>query len=328
MKAIVVSEFGDETVLKYQEIEKPEPQDEEVRIQMKAIGVNPVETYIRMGKYSIVPDLPYTPGNDGAGIIDKVGKGVTRFSKGDRVFTSGVSASRNTGTYAEYAVLDADAVQLLPENISFEEGASLGTPGLAAVNALYYKAKIRGGETVLIHGASGGVGSVAVQLAKRAGAIVIGTAGDENGLEEVKKLGATYVFNHREEGYTEKIIEAAGGSGPNVIIEMATHVNLMKDVDMIAKRGRIVAVGSGGSLEFDPRGLMTKDATVYGMNIANMKKRNYKSAMYILLAALESGLETEVGETMPLEQAAQAHRDIAEKKKTGKIILTIEESKK
>ena len=323
MKAIIVSSFGDEEVLKYQETETPTPAAGEVRVKIKAAGVNPVETYIRSGHYTALPALPYTPGNDGSGIVDAVGDGVEHLKKGDRVFVAAALARRNTGTYAEYTVCDADAVRYLPQNLSFSEGAALGTPGLAATYALYSKAKIKPGETVFIHGASGGVGSLAVQLARRTGTFVMGTAGDPEGMTLIEKLGAHRAFNHRSPGYLEAVKQETGEHGPDVIIEMVANINLMKDMELLAKYGRVVIVGNHGTLEFAPRSAMTKDAVVMGMNIGNMPQEDYIANMYTLSAAMETGLHTIIGKELPLCQAEQAHRDVGEGK-GGKVVLTVE----
>lgn len=323
MNAIVVSEFGAENVLRYTQAPIPQPAAGQVRVKMHAVGVNPVETYIRAGSYAIKPALPYTPGNDGAGVVDAVGEGVTGLQEGQRVFVAATLAQHNTGTYAEYTVCDADAVHGLPGNTSFEQGAGLGTPGLAAAHALFFRAGVKPGEVVLVHGGSGGVGTLAVQLARRAGAVVLGTAGNDTGLALVKKLGAHAVFNHRQEGYTDKIIAASGGNGPDIVVEMVANVNLAKDMQMLAKYGRVVIVGNHGTTEFDPRSAMGKDAAVLGMNVINMGQQQYRQAMYILSAAMETGLETIIASTLPLRQAAKAHRDVAGKNKNGKIILTV-----
>ncbi len=323
MKAIIVSSFGDEEVLKYQETETPTPAAGEVRVKIEAAGVNPVETYIRSGHYTALPALPYTPGNDGSGIVEAVGDGVEHLKKGDRVFVAAALARRNTGTYAEYTVCDADAVRYLPQNLSFSEGAALGTPGLAATYALYSKAKIKPGETVFIHGASGGVGSLAVQLARRTGTFVMGTAGDPEGMTLIEKLGAHRAFNHRSPGYLEAVKQETGEHGPDVIIEMVANINLMKDMELLAKYGRVVIVGNHGTLEFDPRSAMTKDAVVMGMNIGNMPQEDYIANMYTLSAAMETGLHTIIGKELPLCQAEQAHRDVREGK-GGKVVLTVE----
>ena len=323
MKAIVVSEFGDENVMRLQETAMPEPGEGEVRICICAAGVNPVETYIRAGQYGLLPKLPYTPGNDGSGVIDKVGAGVTGFKAGQRVFIVGLLAKRNTGTYAEYAVCDAKAVCPFPDALPLEYGAGLGTPGLAATDALFIKAKIRAGEIVLIHGASGGVGTLAVQLARRAGAVVLGTADDEQGRKMVLELGAHHAFIHNEEGYLQKIVESTDGKGPDVIIEMLANVNLAKDLSILAKYGRVVVVGNRGTLEFNPRDTMMKDATVMGMLANNIRPDDFKICMHTIIAGLESGMRVVADRELPLADAPEAHRRVMVNNKAGKVFLKV-----
>ncbi|MCC8181105.1 MAG: NADPH:quinone reductase [Planctomycetes bacterium] len=321
MKTIIVAKFGDENVLEYKDAPVPEPNDNEVRVKLEAIGVNPVETYIRSGQDGNKPALPYTPGNDGAGTIDAVGKNVETVAQGDRVFIAAASAKRNTGTYAEYVVCDADAVKLLPPGVSFAQGAGLGTPGLASAYSLFGRAQAKPGDTVLIHGATGGVGTLAVQLARRAGMRVFGTAGNGEGEKLVRELGAHAVFNHKEQGYADKISEAAGRHGIDVVIEMVANVNLVRDLAMIAPHGRIVVVGSKGSVEINPRDTMSKNAAILGMMINGMSHRNFIANMARLSAGLETGMKVVLNQELPLRDAAQAHRLMAGDRAPGKIIL-------
>lgn len=325
MRAIVANAFGGPEVLVEQRIPVPEPHEGEVRVRLCAVGVNPVETYVRAGEYAQLPDLPYVPGNDGAGVVVACGENMDAEAPqvGERVFVAAAHAHRNTGTYAEYVVCDASSVAPLPEDVSFQQGAGLGTPGLAAADALFVRARLRPGETVLVHGASGGVGTVAVQLAHRIGAIVYGTAGDDAGRELVERLGARRAFNHHTEGYLDEILAATEGRGVNVVLDMAAHANLMKDVKVTATRGRIVVVGSRGSLDFDPRTLMKSDLDVRGMNVNNLRPAELNLVMHVLSAALEGGLEVVIARSFPLEAAADAHRAVAERGKDGKIVLDV-----
>lgn len=326
MKGILVSKFGDAGVLEYTELPLPEPAAGEVRVRLRATGVNPVDTYIRTGTYAMErPSLPYTPGTDGAGIVDKVGPNVTRLAVGDRVFVAAVVAKRNTGSYAETVVCDAEAVQPLPEALSFAQGAGLGTPALAASQALFQRARLCPGETVLVHGASGGVGTLAVQLACRKGATVIGTAGSNEGLAMLKSLGAHAALNHRQPGYLKEVDSITGGKGVQVVVEMLANLNLAKDMQILTKRGRVVVVGSRGPLEFDPRLVMTREACIYGMTLGNMSREEQAENMHALAAALRDGLRPIIGAQLPLAQAALAHRQIIDKNASrGKLVLQID----
>lgn len=323
-KAIVVSEFGDENVLKYQETELREPQAHEVRIRMYAVGVNPVETYIRSGQYSGLPDLPYTPGNDGAGVIDAISSDICDFKPGDRVFIAAALTQDNTGTYADYAVVDKSAIRLLPDFIDYNEGAGIGTPGLAAADALFVRAQLKRGETVLINGASGGVGTLAVQLAKKHGATVLGTAGSDEGLQLAKELGADHVFNYHDKDHLDRIKEVTDGKGPDVIIELKADANLNDDVTLVNRRGRIVVVGSGGPIDFNPGSTMAKDAEILGMMAGNLNEDEYNKVMDILSKALDNRMKVIIGKELPLSKAPDAHQALHEKGLNGKVIMTVE----
>nr|KAF6377660.1 crystallin zeta [Myotis myotis] len=202
MRAIRVFEFGGPDVLKFQsDVAVPITKDHQVLIKVHACGVNPVDTYIRSGTYSRKPPLPYTPGSDVAGVIEAVGENVSAFKKGDRVFTAGTIS----GGYAEFAVAADDTVYTLPEKLDFKQGAALGVPYFTAYRALLHSARGKAGESVLVHGASGGVGLAACQIARAYGLKVLGTAGTEEGKNIVLRNGAHEVFNHREVNYIDKI---------------------------------------------------------------------------------------------------------------------------
>ncbi|HZS70493.1 MAG TPA: NADPH:quinone reductase, partial [Candidatus Acidoferrum sp.] len=207
MRAIVVRQFGGPEVLKLEEVPALKPAAGQVLVRVHAGGVNPADTYARTGNYAVKPNLPYTPGTDGAGIVEEVGDGVSSVKAGDRVYIG-----RNlTGTYAEYALALETQVHHLPQNISFAQGAGVYVPYGTAFHAYFHHAKARPGETVLIHGASGGVGIAAVQIAHAMGLRVFGTAGTPKGLELVKREGAHQVFDHSQPDYREAILKATNG---------------------------------------------------------------------------------------------------------------------
>src|ERR1700693_286643 len=192
MRAIRVSQFGGPEVLKLEEVPTPTPAAGQVLVHVRAIGVNPYDTNMRAGTYAVKPPLPYTPGSDAAGVVEAVGSGVTKLKAGDRVYT----AKTMTGAYAEYTLTLEDQAQKLPANITFDQGAAIWVPYGTAYHALKQEAKGRAGETVLVHGASGGVGSAAVQIARAEGLTVFGTAGTDRGLDLIKREGAHQAFNH------------------------------------------------------------------------------------------------------------------------------------
>ena len=215
MKAIHVHEFGGPEVLRLEEVPTPQPRSGGVLVRMHAVGVNPVEAYIRAGTYGRLPELPYTPGNDGAGVVEQVGADVSEFKVGDHVYTAGSIS----GTYAEFALCKKEQVHPLPANISFAQGAAMGTPYATAYRGLLQRADAKPGETVLVHGASGGVGTAAVQLARARGLQVFGTAGSDEGLKLAREQGAHEVFDHRASDEFEQIMKATSGRGVDVIVD-------------------------------------------------------------------------------------------------------------
>lgn len=318
MKAILVHEFGPPEVMRLEEIETPRAADTQVLVRVKAIGVNPVETYIRSGNYPSVPSLPYTPGKDAAGVVEAVGDGVTSWQTGDRVYT----AQSITGTYADFTLCEEIDLGRLPGNVTFEQGAGIWTPYATSYRALFQKAEAKSGETVLIHGASGGVGIAAVQWAKNAGLTVIGTASSDEGKTLVVNQGADAVFDHSEDGYLDEIKDATGGKGVDVIIEMLANVNLQRDFDVLAMFGRICVVGNRGSLDFNPRVIMGKDATVTGMALYNAPRAAFDEIHAAIYEGLSNGyLNPMINKVFRLEEAPDAHRDVIESKSAGNIVL-------
>jgi len=318
MKAIRVNQFGGPEVFRLEEVPTPRPGPGEVLVRIHAIGVNPVETYIRSGTYARLPKLPYTPGNDGAGVIEQIGDSVTEFKPGDRVYTAG-SVS---GTYAEFVLCKTEQVHPLPANVSFAQGAAGGTPYATAYRGLFQRAEARPGETVLVHGASGGVGIAAVQLARSRGLRVFGTAGSDEGRKLAREQGAHEVFDHRAPDHFEQVINATGARGVDVIVELLANVNLGKDLTILAKGGRVAIIGSRGRVEIDPRDTMQRDVDLRGMVLPNASPADMVSIHAALVAGLENGtLRPVIGKEFPLGDAAQAHRAVMEAGALGKIVL-------
>ena len=318
MKAIRVNEFGGPEVLKLEEVPAPKPAAGQVLVRVHAAGVNPYETYMRAGVYSTLPPLPYTPGSDGAGIIEAAGAGVKGVKPGDRVYI----AKSLSGTYAQYALALEGQVHPLPESLSFAQGAGVWVPFGTAFHALVHAAGARPGETVLIHGASGGVGGAAVQLARAMGLTVFGTAGTAKGLELAKREGASRVFDHGKAGYTDEILEASGGRGADVILEMLANVNLAADTRLIAQNGRIVVIGSRGEVTINPRELMSRRGSIRAFTLWGITPAEEKEIHAGLGAGLRGGtLRPAVGREFPLREAALAHKTIMEPGAAGKIVL-------
>jgi len=321
MEAIRVYQFGEPEVLRLEEVPAPRPGAGQVLSRMHAIGVNPVETYIRAGTYSYKPALPYTPGNDGAGVVEQIGDSVTEFKPGDRVYTAGSSS----GTYAEFALCKTEQVHPLPVNVSFAQGAAMGTPYATAYRGLFQRAGAKPGETVLVHGASGGVGTAAVQLARARGLRVFGTTGSDEGRKLAREQGAHEVFDHRAPDQFEQIMKATGGRGVDVIVELLANVNLGKDLTILAKGGRVAVIGSRGRVEIDPRDAMQRDADLRGMVMPNTPPAELASIHAVLVAGLENGtLRPVIGKEFRLAEAAQAHRAVMEPGAFGKIVFVPE----
>lgn len=318
MKAIRVHEFGTPEVMQWETIPDPVPEAGHLLVRLYAAGVNPVDAYIRGGGYRPDLPLPYTPGLDGAGCVEAIGAGVTRFQRGQRVYLTGP----RTGTYAEKTVTDEDHVFVLPDAISFAEGAALGVPYGTAYRALFRRAHAQPGETVLVHGASGGVGLAAVQFARAAGLTVIGTAGSRRGLDLVLAQGAHHALNHKEAGYAGGLLALTEGRGVDVILEMLANVNLSTDLTLLAMHGRVVVIGSRGRIEIDPRDTMRRNAAILGMGTQPLPPAELNGVQAAIRAGLELGtLHPVVSTEMPMAEAAIAHHAVIEQSTFGKIVL-------
>jgi NADPH2:quinone reductase len=266
MKAIRVSEFGEPAVMQLETADPPTLQDDhQVVVRIRAAGVNPVDTYIRAGGYGRLPALPYTPGLDGAGEVLAVGALVDTCRVGDRVY----GGWPITGTYAEQALYNSQWVFPLPDAVAFEQGAGIFVPYSTAYRALFHKGMAQPGNTVLVHGATGAVGLAAVQLAVAAGMTVIGSGGSPAGRELVYAQGATLVVDHHQESYRQEILAATSGQGVDVILDMLADVNLGHDLTLAAPGGRVVVIGSRGTVTINPRDIMGRETTVTGMSLFN-----------------------------------------------------------
>ncbi|MBV9867867.1 MAG: NADPH:quinone reductase [Abitibacteriaceae bacterium] len=318
MKAIRVHEFGGPEVMQLEEVPDPQPGAGQVVVRLHAIGVNPVETYIRSGTYAMKPALPYTPGSDAAGTVETIGDGVKAVKVGERVYIAGTS----TGAYAELVLCDESQVHPLPEGVSFQQGAGVNTPYATAYRALFQRARAVSGETVLVHGASGGVGIAAVQLARAAGLTVIGTAGTSEGLQLITEQGAHYALNHHDPDYLQELLAINCARGVDVIIEMLANVNLGRDLTVLAKGGRVVVVGSRGKVEINPRDAMARDATILGMTLPNVPPTELAAIHAAIGAGLAQGtLRPIISRELPLAEAAAAHEAVMQPGAHGKIVL-------
>jgi NADPH2:quinone reductase len=317
MKTIRVHEFGGPEVLKLEELPDPTPAADQLVVRLHSIGVNPVETYVRAGKYG-PKAFPYTPGTDAAGVVESIGAEITSVTVGQRVYVIGSI----TGAYAEKALCTAAQVHPLPDRLSFDQGAGIGVPFGTAYRALFIRGDARTNETVLIHGASGGVGTAAVQLAANHGCNVFGTAGTNQGRELIKSLGVIEAFDHRSDNYIQQIMDRTGGRGVDLIIEFLADKNLDKDLSLLAKRGRVVVVGNRGRTEIDARQTMVKDSDIRGMSLMHADSAELALIHAALGAGFRNGTLTPVvGKQFSLADVGKSHEAVMEDGAYGKIVL-------
>jgi NADPH2:quinone reductase len=316
-RAFVAHEHGDLSKLKVEDVPIPQPKENEVLIRIHAAGVNYVDKYIIEGSFGDdFGKLPLTGGLDGAGEVEAAGSKATRFKKGDRVF---IHSHVRTGTFAQYGVFPEGSIFPLPSNISFEQGAAIGVSYFTAYRALFQVKKQKEPKIVLVHGASGGVGSAAVQLAKQAGLTVYGTAGSDAGQKVVKQAGADFVLNHNEKDYAKKI--PAGGI--DLIIELHAEKNLPKDLELIGTKGTIIIVGSGGEVSIDPGQLVGTEASIAGIFTIKMDEKETAEAGAAIVKGLENGsLIPVIDAKFPLDKVGDAFAELTKDSgRKGKLVI-------
>ena len=322
MKAIRAHSFGGPDVLQLDEVDDPVPGPSEVVVDVRAAGVNPADTYMRNGTYALVPDLPYVPGGDAGGVVSEIGAGVEGFSVGDPVFVGTALGFSFEGCYAEKVKRKAADVLPIPDGVSFAAAAAFGVSYTTAHYALFERGGARSGETVFIHGASGSVGTSAIQLAKRAGLKVIGSGGTAKGLDLILNEGADHAVDHTKDGYLDEIKGYTEGKGPELILEMLANVNLAADMDLAAKFGRIIVIGNRGEITITPRVAMMKELDIRGIALWNATPEQVKPMMQDILAGAADGtLRPIIGRQVPLTDAAAAHVAVLEPGAYGKIVL-------
>ena len=331
MKAIRVHAFGGPEVLRFEDTPDPIPGPGQVLIDVKAVGINPVDTYVRAGSYG-PKEFPYIPGSDGAGIVERVNPPLAAGSAapplaagypnapqpGDRVYFLRAAS----GAYAQKAVVDLHNVHPLPDDLTFAQGAAVGVPYGTAHRAMFHRGQIKPGESVLVHGATGGVGIAAVQLAAALGCVVIGTGGSNAGRVLVLEQGANHVLDHNDASYADKLMDLTAGRGVDLILEMLANVNLAKDLTLLAKKGRVVVIGSRGKIEIDPRDTMSRDADIRGMSLMHASVDELSSIFAQITAGLANRtLRPIIDIEMPLSGATKAHVEVMEGGSKGKIVL-------
>ncbi|WGG43646.1 NADPH:quinone oxidoreductase family protein [Rossellomorea sp. DA94] len=322
MKAIQFREFGGPDVLKNVDIDMPSPRGREVLIKVHASAVNYADTARREGQYVVKTPLPYIPGAEVSGIVTEVGEDVTRIKKGDRVV-----AMMDSGGYAEYAMTDERSIIPLPYGLDFKEAAAIPVQGLSAYHILKTLGRLEQGETVLIHAAAGGVGLLAVQLAKRFGAgKVIATASTEEKLRLAEDMGADVLVNYTEEEWEKKVLDATSGKGVHLALEMAGGDVFYKTLKCLAHFGRMIIYGvaSGEQSRFYPSSLMEKNQSVTGFFLPPLMRDTeltQKTLHEIFHYVANGDLKVTVGHVFPLEEAAKVHSLMQGRQTVGKVIL-------
>jgi NADPH2:quinone reductase len=322
MKAIQFTEYGGPEVLNVVELEKPVPTGHDVLIEIKSIGVNYADTARREGQYVVPTALPFIPGAEIAGVITQVGDKVTMVKPGMRVVTL-----IESGGYAEYALADERVLIPLPERLDDRTAVALPLQGLSAYHILKTMGRLEKGETVLVHAAAGGVGTIAVQLAKLFGAgKVIATASSDEKLALAREMGADVLVNYTEPNWEEQVLDATGGKGVNVALEMAGGDVFYKTLKCLATFGRLVVYGvaSGEQSRLYPSSLMARNQSVIGFFLPQIMRKPeiLQPSLVELFTYLSEGkLRLTIGDVFPLDEAANVHRLLQSRKTKGKLIL-------
>ncbi|WP_077617647.1 quinone oxidoreductase family protein [Bacillus sinesaloumensis] len=323
MRAIQFTEYGGPEVLKLVEVERPKPNANEVVIEVKAIGVNYADTARREGQYVVKTELPFIPGAEVAGIVVEIGDEVTSVKVGARVVTL-----LNSNGYAEYAVSHERTLIPIPEGVDFETAVALPLQGLSAYHIIKTMGRLEEGETILIHAAAGGVGLLAVQLAKLFGAgKVIATASTDEKLTLARDMGADEIVNYTSSDWDNQVLFLTDGKGVDVALEMAGGDVFKKTLGCLAPYGRLVIYGvaSGEQSRMYPSSLMAKNQSVIGFFLPQIMRRKelFQTSLIELLQYVGSGkLKLTIGGVYPLDQAAMVHEQLQGRKTFGKLILT------
>jgi NADPH:quinone reductase len=322
MKVVQFTKYGGPEVLQMVEMERPVPTGRRVLIKVEAIGVNYADTARRAGHYVIPTPLPFIPGAEVAGVVSEVGEDVASVHVGQRVV-----ALIESGGYAEYVNVDERGVIPIPDELDFQQAVALPVQGLSAYHILKTMGRLEEGETVLIHAAAGGVGTLAVQLAKifRAGNI-IATASTEEKRSLAKQLGADAAIDYTKEGWKDEVLEYTNGKGVDVALEMAGGDIFHQTLDCLAPFGRLVVYGvaSGQFTRMNPARLMGKNLSVIGFFLPQIMRKSemYQQSLQELLTYAQTGkLTLTIGGVYPLEQAPEVHRLLQSRKTHGKLIL-------
>lgn len=320
MKAIVFDKIGGPDVLKLGEVPKPQPAPGTVLIRNRAAGINFADTLFRQGQYLVAPKLPDTPGLEAAGEIEALGQGVSGLRAGMRVAALGSKA------YAEYMLAPAAQIIPLPDSVSFEEGAAFPVQTLTAWHMLHTAHRTAPGQTVLVHSAAGGVGIVAIQIAKAAGARVIGTVSNEAKMKLAKQYGADEVINYASGDFAAETMKLTGGRGVDLILDAVGGPTLTKGLTCLAPFGHLILYGRSGGVpeplnlfSLFERSIKVSGFVLYTANaVPDVMRRGIEESFKLMR---DGKLKMLVGKSFPLAQAAEAHRFMESRASVGKLVL-------
>jgi NADPH2:quinone reductase len=330
MKAAYLESTGAPDVIRYGDLPDPEPKTGEARVKVAAVAVNPIDTYIRGGIVAMPLPKPFIPGCDLAGVVDKVGPGVTRFKVGDRVWGSNQGLLGRQGTFAEYCCASEQYLYPTPAGVKDEDIAAIALVGITAHLGLFMCAKLQPGETVFVNGGTGGVGSMVVQMARAVGAKVVTTAGSDEKVQRARALGADLAINYKTEDVAAKIKEFTHGEGLHVWYETLREPDYDRTVEAMRPRGRIVIMAGRQARPPFPHGpFYVKGLTLYGFAMFNIPpEEQRRSAEDINRWLVEGKLKANISRRMKLSETAAAHQLQEENTLmgagtlAGKIVLT------
>jgi NADPH2:quinone reductase len=320
--AILMQKAGGPEVLEWKEIEVPAPGPGQARIRHTAIGLNYIDTYQRSGLYPA--QLPAVIGNEGAGVVEEVGPGVTEVKPGDRVAYAGV-----IGAYAEVRLINADRLVKIPDGISDEQAAAMMLKGMTAQYLIRRTYKVQKGETVLFHAAAGGVGLIACQWLKHLGATVIGTVGSGAKAELAKKNGCDHPIVYTREDFVARVQEITKGAKLPVVYDSVGKDTFMKSLDCLRPFGLMVTFGqSSGSYGPVDLGILAAKGSLYvtrpTLQTYAAKREDLVATANELFDVVKKGaVKIAIDQTYKLKDAAQAHRDLHDRKTTGSTIFTL-----
>jgi len=320
VKAIQFKEVGGPEVMQLVEIPKPELRPRMVRVRNHAIGINFADNFFRQGNYQIKPKLPDTPGMEGAGVIDEVGPEVQGFKAGMRVAGIGLKA------YAEFSLFYANQLIPLPDSVSFEEGAAFPIQTLTAWFMIHACHHMTPGQTVIVHSAAGGVGIVAMQIAKAAGARVIGTVSSDGKIGIAKQYGADEVINYETHDFAKEVMRITNGKGADLNLDAIGKPTFEKGIGCMAPFGHVILYGRAGGPpdKFDVFRLFQNAVKVSGFVLltASSQHQLMREGTEACFKLMEEGkLKMLIGKKYPLAEAAQAHRFMESRQSVGKLVL-------